>query len=100
MVGRICTLLTFFCALKVSDNLIEKSLISVSFDHRTTSCFYHLYPMLLFIVCCTAFSIHVCLFTRDVILLGIESAPLLEDELPLQHSDLGCQMPPKWQEKF
>jgi len=31
------------------------------------------YPKLLFIVCCTAFSIHICLFTRAAILLGIES---------------------------
>jgi len=35
-------------------------------------------PKLLFIVCCTAFWIHICLFTRGVILLGFESAPLLE----------------------
>ena len=40
-------------------------------------CFY---PTLLFIVCCTAFSIHVCLFIRGAILLGIESAPLSGDE--------------------
>ena len=31
--------------------------------------------VLLFTVCCTAFSIHICLFTRGVILLEIESAP-------------------------
>ena len=41
-------------------------------------CFY---PKLLFIVCCTAFSIHICLFTLGVILLGIETAPLPEDEV-------------------
>jgi len=35
---------------------------------------------LLFIVCCMAFSLHICLFTRGAILLGIESAPLSEDE--------------------
>jgi len=35
---------------------------------------------LLFIVCCTAFSLHICLFTRGAILLGIESAPLSEEE--------------------
>jgi len=34
----------------------------------------------LFIVCCTAFSLHICLLTRGAILLGIESAPLSEDE--------------------
>jgi len=39
---------------------------------------------LLFIVCCTAFSLHICLFTRGAILFGIESAPLSEDE------DEGC----------
>ena len=32
------------------------------------------YPKLLFIACCTAFSIHICLFTRGATLLGIESA--------------------------
>ena len=37
-------------------------------------------PKLLFIVCCTAFSIHICLLTRGAILLEIESAPLSEDE--------------------
>ena len=35
----------------------------------------------LFIACCTVFSIHACLFTRGAILLGIESAPLSEDEV-------------------
>ena len=40
-------------------------------------CFY---SKLLFIVCCTAFSIHICLFTRGAILLGIESAPLSKEE--------------------
>jgi len=54
-------------------------------QHRTTSCFYRLhctvfYWKLLFIVCCTAFSIHICLFTPGAILLGIESAPSSEDE--------------------
>jgi len=37
-------------------------------------------PKLLFIVCCTAFSIHIRLFTRGAILLGIESAPLMEKD--------------------
>ena len=36
----------------------------------TRHCFY---PKLLFVVCCTAFSIHICLFIRGAILLGIES---------------------------
>ena len=39
------------------------------------------YPKLLFIVCCTAFSIHVCLFTPCAIVLKIESAPLSEDDM-------------------
>ena len=49
-------------------------------------CFYQLnctvfYPKLLFIVYwCSAFSIHICLFTRGAILLEIESAPWSEDE--------------------
>jgi len=30
--------------------------------------------------CILAFSLHICLFTRGAILLGIESAPLSEDE--------------------
>jgi len=38
-------------------------------------------PKLLFIVRCTAFSVHICLFTRGAILLEIESAPLSEDEV-------------------
>jgi len=40
-------------------------------------CFY---PKLLLIVCCTVFSIHICLFTRGAISLGIESAPVSEDD--------------------
>ena len=59
------------------------SAVSVSFERRTTvrPVFYHLhcfYPKLLFIVCCTAYSIHICLFTRGAILLGIESAPKMK----------------------
>jgi len=38
------------------------------------------YPQLLFIVCCLAFSIHICLFTHGAILLEIESASLSEAE--------------------
>jgi len=61
------------------------STVSVSFEHRTTSCFYRLhctafYPKLLFIVCCTAYSIHICLFTRGAISPESESAPLPENE--------------------
>jgi len=62
------------------------STASVLFDHRTSlSPVFNIYTALflsklLFIVCCTAFSLHICLFTRGAILLGIESAPLSEDE--------------------
>ena len=49
----------------------------VLFLSSALHCFY---PKLLFIVCCAAFSIHICLFIRGAILLGIESAPLSEDE--------------------
>ena len=66
------------------------SAVSVSSEHRTTSCGLRpvfiactalfFYWKLLFIVCCTAFSIHILLFTPGAILLGIESAPLSEDE--------------------
>jgi len=49
----------------------------VQFLSSALHCFY---PKLLFIVCCTAFSIHICLFTRGAILLGIESAPLSLEE--------------------
>jgi len=49
----------------------------VLFLSSAVHCFYR---KLLFIVCCTAFSIHICLFTRGAILLGIKSAPLSEDE--------------------
>ena len=45
-----------------------------------SSALHWFYPKLLFIVCCTAFSIHICLFTRGAILLGTELVPLLEDE--------------------
>jgi len=45
------------------DSFKTLSAVSVSSDHRTTSCFYRLrctvfYPKLLFFVCCTAFSIY------------------------------------------
>ena len=49
----------------------------VLFISSALRCFYR---RSLFIVSCTAFSIHICLFTRGAILLGIESAPLSEDE--------------------
>ena len=49
----------------------------VLFLSSALHCFY---PKLLCIVYCTAFSIHICFLTRGAILLGIESAPLSEDE--------------------
>jgi len=51
--------------------------VCILFLSSALHCFY---PKLLFIVCRTAFSIHICLFTRGAILLGIESAPLSEDD--------------------
>jgi len=51
--------------------------VCVLFLSSALHCFH---PKLLFIVCCTAFSVHICLFTRGAILLGIESAPLSEDD--------------------
>jgi len=65
------------------------SAVSVSFEHRTMSCFYCLYctaPFLsksycsLFAAHCTAFSIHICLFTCGGLLLEIESALLSEKD--------------------
>jgi len=50
-----------------------------------SSALHCFYPKLLFIVCHTAFSIHICLFTRGAILLEIESAPLSEDDDELGH---------------
>ena len=52
----------------------------VLFSSSALHCFFYPKPKLLFIVCCTAFSIRICLFTRGAILLGIESATLPEDE--------------------
>jgi len=51
--------------------------VCVLFLSSALHCFH---PKLLFIVCCTAFSVHICLFTHGAILLGIESAPLSEDD--------------------
>ena len=51
--------------------------VCVLFLSSALHCFH---PKLLFIVCCTAFSVHICLFTRGAILLGIESAPLSDDD--------------------
>ena len=67
------------------DSFKTLSAVSVSSDHRTnvlclSSALHCFYPKLLFIVCCTAFSTHIRLFTRGAILLGIESAPASEDE--------------------
>ena len=45
-----------------------------------SSALHWFYRRLLFIVCCTAFSIHICLFSRGAILLGIESTQLSKDE--------------------
>ena len=45
-----------------------------------SSALHCFYPKLMFIVCCTAFSMRVCLFTRGAILLGIESALLSEED--------------------
>ena len=38
------------------------------------------YPKLQFTVCCTAFSVYICLFARGAVLLEIESVPVSEDE--------------------
>jgi len=51
-----------------------------------SSALHCVFLKLLFIVCCTAFSIHFCLFTRGAMLLEIESAPLLEDEVNRYHN--------------
>jgi len=45
-----------------------------------SSALHYFYWKSLFIVCCTASSLYICLFTRGAILLVIESAPLSEDE--------------------
>jgi len=76
--GTLCQQTFASCLLTVSRSI---STVSVSFEHRTTSCFYRLH--------CTVFirtyrslfaaqlSRHICLFTRGAILLGIESASVL-----------------------
>jgi len=43
-------------------------------------CTVFMLKILLFIVCCTALSIHICLFTGGAVSLGIEPAPLSEDD--------------------
>ena len=45
-----------------------------------TSALHCFCPKLLSIVCCTTFSIHICLFTRGAMLLKIKSAPLLVED--------------------
>jgi len=57
--------------------VLYKYIIIIIHSWRTswlkTTALYCLHPKLLFIVCCTAFSIHICLFTGGAILSGIES---------------------------
>jgi len=55
--------------------------LSTGLRRFLSSALHCFYRRSLFIVCCTAFSIHICLFfTRGAILLGFKTAPLSEDD--------------------
>jgi len=85
-----CSFMRTFASNKLR---LSRSTLTVSFssDHQTTFCIYRLtlhcfYLKLLFVVCCTAFKVHVCLFTHGALLREFELAPSpVEEEDFLGH---------------